>query len=44
MINLLLQKITVTMNKEDMDTFVLFVGSKKSASRMAKEMQDLVSL
>ena len=32
------------MNKEDMDSFVLFVGTKKSASRMAKEMQDLVSL
>ena len=30
------------MNKEDMDSFVLFAGQKKSASRLAKEMQDLV--
>ncbi|XP_072042113.1 PAT complex subunit CCDC47-like [Amphiura filiformis] len=34
-------KITVTMNKEDMDSIVLFVGTKKAASRMGKEMQDL---
>ncbi|XP_071802914.1 PAT complex subunit CCDC47-like [Asterias amurensis] len=33
--------ITVTMNSEDMDTFILFAGRKKIASKMQKEMQDL---
>ncbi|XP_033106192.1 coiled-coil domain-containing protein 47-like [Anneissia japonica] len=34
-------RITVTMNKDDMDTFVLFIGNKKIASKMGKEMNDL---
>ncbi|XP_038044628.1 coiled-coil domain-containing protein 47-like [Patiria miniata] len=33
--------ITVTMNSEDMDSFILFAGRKKIASKMQKDMQDL---
>jgi len=35
--------IRVDMNKEDMDTFVFCVATKKSALRLAKDMADLVS-
>lgn len=34
--------VTVEMNKEDMDSFVFCVASKKSAARLAKDMADLV--
>ncbi|XP_036445617.1 coiled-coil domain-containing protein 47 [Colossoma macropomum] len=34
-------QIKVTLNDEDMDTFVFAVGSRKAMSRMQKEMQDL---
>lgn len=34
--------IKVEMNKEDMDTFVFCVASKKTAARCSKEMADLV--
>lgn len=34
--------IKVDMNKEDMDTFVFCVASKKTAARCSKEMADLV--
>merc|ERR1712212_324431 len=36
--------IRVDMNKEDMDTFVMAVGNKKSVARMAKGLNDLNSL
>ena len=36
-------EIRVTMNPEDMDTFVFCLASKKSAARLAKEMTDIVS-
>ena len=36
--------IRVDMNKEDMDTFVMAVGNKKSIARMAKDLTDLNSL
>jgi len=35
--------IRVDMNKEDMDTFVFCIATKKSALRLAKDMADLVS-
>jgi len=35
-------QIKVDMNKEDMDTFVFCVASKKTAARYSKEMADLV--
>jgi len=35
-------QIKVDMNKEDMDTFVFCVASKKTAARCSKEMADLV--
>lgn len=34
--------IKVDMNKEDMDTFVFCMASKKTAARCSKEMADLV--
>ncbi|XP_061905406.1 PAT complex subunit CCDC47 [Entelurus aequoreus] len=34
-------QIKVTLNDEDMDTFVFAVGTKKSMARLQKEMQDL---
>ncbi|XP_018527706.2 PAT complex subunit CCDC47 isoform X1 [Lates calcarifer] len=34
-------QIKVTLNDEDMDTFVFAVGSKKAMARLQKEMQDL---
>ncbi|KAJ8024774.1 Coiled-coil domain-containing protein 47 [Holothuria leucospilota] len=34
-------KVTVTMNKEDMENVVLFLGKKKIVSRMQKDMYDL---
>lgn len=37
------QQVKVTLNDEDMDTFVFAVGSRKAMARMQKEMQDLVS-
>ncbi|RXM32589.1 Coiled-coil domain-containing protein 47 [Acipenser ruthenus] len=36
-----LKQIKVTLNDEDMDTFVFAVGTKKAMARMQKEMQDL---
>lgn len=36
------QQVKVTLNDEDMDTFVFAVGTKKAMARMQKEMQDLV--
>jgi len=36
--------IRVDMNKEDMDTFVMAVGNKKSVARLGKELNDLSSL
>lgn len=36
-------QIKVDMNKEDMDTFVFCVASKKTAARCSKEMADLVN-
>lgn len=38
-----LQQVKVTLNDEDMDTFVFAVGTKKAMARLQKEMQDLVS-
>jgi hypothetical protein len=35
--------IRVDMNKEDMDTFVFCLATKKSALRLSKDMADLVS-
>ncbi|KAL4658205.1 coiled-coil domain-containing protein 47 [Arapaima gigas] len=34
-------QIKVTLNDEDMDTFVFAVGSRKAMTRLQKEMQDL---
>uniref|UniRef100_A0A8C9RF63 PAT complex subunit CCDC47 n=1 Tax=Scleropages formosus TaxID=113540 RepID=A0A8C9RF63_SCLFO len=34
-------QIKVTLNDEDMDTFVFAVGSRKAMARLQKEMQDL---
>uniref|UniRef100_UPI00398F76B8 PAT complex subunit CCDC47 n=1 Tax=Pristiophorus japonicus TaxID=55135 RepID=UPI00398F76B8 len=34
-------QIKVTMNEEDMDTYVFAIGSRKAMVRMQKEMQDL---
>uniref|UniRef100_A0A672YI57 PAT complex subunit CCDC47 n=1 Tax=Sphaeramia orbicularis TaxID=375764 RepID=A0A672YI57_9TELE len=34
-------QIKVTLNDEDMDTFVFAVGTKKAMARLQKEMQDL---
>ncbi|KAE8283493.1 Coiled-coil domain-containing protein 47 Precursor [Larimichthys crocea] len=34
-------QIKVTLNEEDMDTFVFAVGTKKAMARLQKEMQDL---
>ncbi|XP_039595083.1 coiled-coil domain-containing protein 47 [Polypterus senegalus] len=34
-------QVKVTLNDEDMDTFVFAVGTKKSMTRLQKEMQDL---
>lgn len=34
-------QIKVTLNEEDMDTFVFAVGNKKTMARLQKEMQDL---
>lgn len=39
-----LQQIKVTLNDEDMDTFVFAVGTKKAMARLQKEMQDLVNI
>eukprot|EP00061_Rhincodon_typus_P018474 g47653.t1 len=36
-----LKQIKVTMNEEDMDTYVFAIGSRKAMVRMQKEMQDL---
>ncbi|TSQ23924.1 Coiled-coil domain-containing protein 47 [Bagarius yarrelli] len=36
-----LKQIKVTLNDEDMDTFVFAVGNRKAMGRMQKEMQDL---
>lgn len=33
----------MTLNDEDMDTFVFAVGTKKAMARLQKEMQDLVN-
>lgn len=33
--------ITVMMNKEDMDSFVFAVASKKTALQMTKDLQDI---
>ncbi|XP_066246700.1 PAT complex subunit CCDC47 [Euwallacea similis] len=33
--------ITVRMNKEDMDSFIFAVASKKTASQMVKDLQDI---
>lgn len=35
--------IRVDMNKDDMDTFVFCIATKKSALRLSKDMADLVS-
>lgn len=35
--------IKVVMNKEDMDTFIMCVATKKTAQHFSKEMADLVS-
>ncbi|XP_072179152.1 PAT complex subunit CCDC47-like [Diadema setosum] len=34
-------KVTVTLDVDAMDSFILFLGSKKVANRMQKDMQDL---
>lgn len=34
----------MTLNDEDMDTFVFAVGTKKAMARLQKEMQDLVNI
>lgn len=39
---LCLQQIKVTLNEDDMDTFVFAVGTKKVMAKLQKEMQDLV--
>lgn len=39
-----LQQIKVTLNDEDMDTFVFAVGNRKAMARLQKEMQDLVRI
>ena len=36
--------IRVDVNKEDMDTFVMAVGNRKSIAKLAKELNDLSSL
>ena len=36
-------EVRITMNPEEMDTFVFCLASKKSAARLAKEMTDIVS-
>ena len=36
------KQIKVTMNDEDMDTYVFAVGTRKALVRLQKEMQDLV--
>uniref|UniRef100_A0A672LNV7 PAT complex subunit CCDC47 n=1 Tax=Sinocyclocheilus grahami TaxID=75366 RepID=A0A672LNV7_SINGR len=36
-------QVKVTLNEEDMDTFVFAVGSRKTVARLQKEMQDLYS-
>lgn len=41
---LFLKQIKVTMNDEDMDTYVFAVGTRKALVRLQKEMQDLVCL
>lgn len=33
----------MTLNDEDMDTFVFAVGTKKAMGRLQKELQDLVN-
>jgi len=38
-----IQQVKVTLNDDDMDTFVFAVGSRKAMARLQKEMQDLVS-
>lgn len=38
------QQVKVTLNDEDMDTFVFAVGTKKAMARMQKDMQDLVNI
>uniref|UniRef100_A0A3P8R679 PAT complex subunit CCDC47 n=1 Tax=Astatotilapia calliptera TaxID=8154 RepID=A0A3P8R679_ASTCA len=35
-------QVKVTLNDEDMDTFVFAVGTKKATARLQKEMQDLM--
>lgn len=42
-VGVFLQQVKVTLNDEDMDTFVFAVGTKKAMARLQKEMQDLVS-
>lgn len=34
----------MTLNDEDMDTFVFAVGTKKAMAKLQKEMQDLVNI
>lgn len=34
----------MTLNDEDMDTYVFAVGTKKAMARLQKEMQDLVNI
>lgn len=41
---LFFKQIKVTLNDEDMDTFVFAVGTKKAMARLQKEMQDLVNI
>lgn len=38
-----LQQVKVTLNDDDMDTFVFAVGTKKAMARLQKDMQDLVN-
>lgn len=38
------QQIKVTMNDDDMDTYVFAVGTRKALVRLQKEMQDLVCI
>jgi len=37
------QQIKVTLNDDDMDTFVFAVGTKKAMAKLQKDMQDLVN-
>lgn len=42
-VSMRLQQIKVTLNDDDMDTFVFAIGTKKAMARLQKEMQDLVN-